>query len=318
MLRPLILLLMLLVLANANAQTHNTNCMRCKFSKYNLGKNRGPVKGRALNECGCEACAVKAQKEHAARQAEEKKRVEAAIAKEKALAEAKRKEWEENQKRQREEAERKKAQEEKDRLARQAVIDKYRELADQGKVNIKAGSNTAPETIDLKVKAFVDTRKKIYGFKIDTLVVFEKPYTTDYCWFNRMGKSAYFYLQFGSGDFKKTRSFILDAYGQEIAINGAKEFSLILCPGNQIHVFLDKAEPEFVRNWADVDFRSNMYADKSSAITEITRPRSGYSFGCEDNFVVACTQYVLNSSLETEQTVEGFRIFSVSAQCANR
>ena len=91
MLRHLFLLLFFLALTPAIAQTHNTKCMRCKYSPYNLAKNRAPVKGRALDECGCEACAVKAKKEHQARQAEEKRRVDALLAKQKVTPKRKKK-----------------------------------------------------------------------------------------------------------------------------------------------------------------------------------------------------------------------------------
>jgi hypothetical protein len=91
--------------ATAQAQ-HNTNCMRCKYSKNYIG-NRKPgdaVKGRALNECGCPACGEKAQKEHTARQAEEKRRVDETIAKDKAAAAARKKAFEEQQQKKQQEA----------------------------------------------------------------------------------------------------------------------------------------------------------------------------------------------------------------------
>ncbi len=318
-LRLLFLLAFLSGLTYGHAQTaHNTKCMRCKYSKYNLEKQYlKPVKGRALDECACTACGEKSRKEHAARQAEEKKRIEVLLAKQKAESLAKEAAFKAEQQRKREEAERKKQQEEKDRIAREALMKKYRDLADKGKISVKPGSeNTIVET-ELPVTPFVKDDKKTYGFKLDTVVVFEKPFTDERCSFYRIEKTNYFLLQLSDKDYKTFRFFILNAYGVEQSVNGTKEFSAVMWPRNQISVFTDTAQPEFVRNWATVDFRGNMYADKSSAITEITRPRSGYSFGCEDNYVVPSKQFVLGAAFEIEQEITGYRIFSVRATCNN-
>lgn len=315
--RFLFFLVLFLSLTPLLSQTHNVNCMRCKYSKYNLEKNRAPVKGRALNECGCVACGEKSKKEQAARQAEEKKRVDALIAKQKAEYEAKEKAFAAEQQRKREEIARKKEQEEKDRIAREALMRKYREMADKGKVKVKESAAVETAEIDLKIQPFVNDRDKTYGFKVDTIIVFKKAFTEPTCWLNQIDNSKYFSLQLYDQTSNKLRCFLLNMYGEEIAIDGIKEFSLMTWPKNQIHLYKDKTEPEFVRNWADVDYRSNMYSDKSSAITEITRPRSGYSFGCEDNYVVPATQYVLNLALEIEQQIEGYRIFAASARCTN-
>ena len=196
------------------------------------------------------------------------------------------------------------------------MIEKYRSLADKGKVKVKESGGPF-EDVDLKIVPFVDNKKKTYGFKIDTLVVYEKQHDAYSCSFRQIENSKYFSLTFSDKSYTKFRNLILNQYGEEMTVGGVKEFSLVSWPKNQIHVYIDQAEPEFVRNWADVDFRAIMYADRASAITEITRPRSGYSFGCEDNFVVPCKQYVLNLSLDTEQTIEGYRIFSTDAKCTN-
>ena len=78
------------------AQTaHNTKCMRCKFSKDYIGNNPQPVKGRALDECGCSACNEKNEKERIAKKAEDKKVADKLAERDKKLKEEREKALEE-------------------------------------------------------------------------------------------------------------------------------------------------------------------------------------------------------------------------------
>ena len=217
------------------AQKHNTKCMRCKYSKYALSKKtKELLKGTAMDECGCVACAVKAKKEQVARQAEEKRRLEAIAAQNKAKKEAQEKAQEEiriarenKKRRQLEEEARLKGEPAEGTQRLDPLRNRY--LGNNKGSGLSGDDNTG---FIAELAGFSDNNKKVYGIKLQDSIVFSAPFPEGVktIYLGRLGKSNYFVLDcFYEGakwdyHYFNNHSKLMNMYGQIVKIDGMDTF----------------------------------------------------------------------------------------------
>jgi hypothetical protein len=212
--------------------------MFCKYSKYAQSKkNKEQLRGTAAQECVCAACFEKAKKERLARQVEEKRRSDASAAKVRAKREAEEREREEarvarenEKKRQLAEEARFKREAEEARRRLDALRNRY---AGTNKGTGLSGDDNTGYIAELA--GFSDNKNKVYGIKLQDSIVFSAPFpagvTTIYL--GRLGKSNYFKLDcFYEGakyDYRyfNNASKLMNMYGQVVKIDGMDTFHSI-------------------------------------------------------------------------------------------
>jgi hypothetical protein len=168
---------------NALAQAH-TLITGCKFRKP---LPKGWVV--AADVSPCPVCRDNEIKERKAEKAEDNRRHEIRMAKVKAdeVARLERKRLAE------EEAKRIKDKEAADAIVRDAMMKKYKEIANKGQIksDVHGGNVTSDLNVE-NIKPFNDAKRRIYGFQIDGTEVLTFPFENKYTDIRRIERTNYF------------------------------------------------------------------------------------------------------------------------------
>ena len=226
-------IVLLLAISNVQAQSHTFAPGWCKLAKS------GGVKGESAS-LECQVCNAKDKKEKEAKTAENKRRDDAIVAKAKAEKEAY-----ENVRLEKLRL----AQKEADRIkneaaANEAMMTKYKEIAEKGMVksNVKGTTTTSDLSLD-RIIPFSENTRKIYGFKIDGKEVLTLPYEGNNLNFSRLEGTNYFRLDIENSD-HQWYSSIIDQFGKKKIIDGESKFVNIYQLNNTICVNIPKGSPQ--------------------------------------------------------------------------
>ena len=241
----LITIVLLLAVNNVQAQSHTFATGWCKLAKS------GGVKGESAR-LECQACNAKDKKEKAAITAENKRRDDAIVAKVKAEREAYENARLEKLRLAEAEAKRIKNQEIADKIASDAMLKKYKEIAEKGMVksNVKGTTTTSDLSLD-RIIPFSDNTRKIYGFKIDGIEVSTFPFEGIETFFKRLDKTNYFIVnnysernKYGSTIFSNCS--LVNHLGVKMKIDGFQNFNNLAYVENIIYLVKRTGDPEII------------------------------------------------------------------------
>jgi hypothetical protein len=263
-------ILMLYYLNNINAQSHiSTGKYACQLFPKSLG----------YEKYTCPACEVIMKKEKIARAAEDKRRNDVAVTKDKAdklIAENLRLE---KLRLQKEEEKRIKNKEIADKIANDKVLEKNKQIAAAGIIKSNAKGQVG-KVNPLEVSTFSDNSKRIYGLIANGKEIITFPYEDSYTTINRINGTNLFQVgvsgKHPNGWEKYLYSFIIDYRGKKLSVNGLSKFDFpptIDNELNKIYLYKKLAEPERV-DACELPTLGAVFKNKEAALADVAN-RSG-------------------------------------------
>lgn len=289
-------MLLLFAIQTTQAQAHNMGSnYNCKLQKkgYFFNSEKHP----------CPACAAKDKKEKDAKIAEDKRRFAAAQAEAEAKKAASEKVRLEKLRIEAAEAKRIKDKEIADKIANDAMMKKYKEIAEKGKVKSNTKGTTTTTNFSLnKIEPFTDKTRKIYGFKIDGVEVLTFPFEYENVSFTRLANGANYFRVSNYSGVNKYGSpiflhyFLVNHLGLKLEIDGTKEFDDIDFWENTIYLIKKTSQPEIVTSRKCYNPQSGgivIYDSRESALAQIETlliRHGGYAM-CYDYKICNVEQY---------------------------
>lgn len=302
-------LLMLFCLHNATAQSHKVG-----QANYNCKLNK---KGWFFNseKHPCPACQAKEDKEKNAKEAEDKRRMDAHNAKVLADKKAEEARISEKIRLAKEEEQRKKDKEAADIIAREKAIKKYKEIAANGLV--KSNAKGQASDIDLsQVKAFEDKNRKVYGFKINDEEVMTFPFDDESMNISRVADSNLFEVNvWGKNNRGYSRykySYLIDYTGKRIIVDGVDR-SIVRVSYNKedkVIYFYKNLSIEVTDRIVDSLNKGvgNFHKTKESAIADVNLySRAGLCM-CDPEWIYFDTRYVLDYNGNLLEKSDGYTV----------
>lgn len=229
-----------------NAQSHNMggnyNCKLKKGNWFNEEKH------------ACPACAAKDKKEKDAKLAEDNRRAQVIWDKAKADKIASENARLEKIRLAQEEAKRIKDKEASDEIARDAMMKKYKEIANKGQIksNVK-GVNISSNLNIENIKTFSDVNRRIYGFKIDDTEVLTFPFEGKLTYIERIKGTNYFQVTvnkpdgYANGVF--SHCYLVNYLGEKMKVEGISTFDFpIDVWKNTLYLCKNLSSPELCDN----------------------------------------------------------------------
>jgi hypothetical protein len=306
----IISMLLFFAIQTSQAQAHNmgTN-YNCKLQKkgYFFNSEKHP----------CPACVAKDKKEQDAKIAEDKRRTDVAMAKAKAEREAKENARLEKLRIEQAEAKSIKDKEIADKIASDAMMKKYKEIAEKGMVksNVKGATTTTDFNID-KIIPFSDKERKIYGFKIDGVEVLTFSFEYKNMYIDRIKGSNLFsvsvYKEVEHGWERYSHTFLIDYLGKKIEVDGTTNFDykIIIEQQNNLIYLFKKISTEATgkivsRSNGGLD---NFHNSRESALADVQSFRkAGWSM-TGDEIVCLDTRYTIDFNGNLLEKLNGYTI----------
>jgi hypothetical protein len=311
-------MLLLVAISNVQAQSHTFATGWCKLAKS------GGVKGESAR-LECQACNAKDKKEQTAKLAEDTRRAKVISDKYKADKVASENARLEKLRLEQAKAKRIKDKEIADKIASDAMMKKYKEIAEKGTVKSNAKGTVTTTDFSLnKIEPFFDKARKIYGFKIDNAEVLTLPIEGRDGSIDRLEGTGYFILnvyaqdpdpRYYSSDVY-SHSFIINYLGEKMKIKGTTKFDQRIYPNNDlktIELFTTISTDEY-------DYRpargnsglGNFHQSKESAIADIkSNQRAGWDMHCNAKIYYE-TRYIVDFNLNLLEESKGYTI-----RCSN-
>jgi hypothetical protein len=312
-------IVLLMAISNVQAQSHTFATGWCKLAKS------GGVKGESAS-LECQACNAKDKKEREAKVAENNRRDAIIVAKAKAEKEAYENARLEKIRLAEAEAKRIKNQEIADKIASDAMLKKYKEVAEKGmiKSNVKGTTTTSDLSLD-GVIPFSDNTRKIYGFKIDGIEVLTFPFEGIEAFFKRLDKTNFFIVnnysernKYGSTIF--TNFSLVNHLGVKMKIDGFQNFNNLAYDQNIIYIVKRTGDPEIITKNKCYNVESdaftngglngsvNIYSNRESALAAIETlavTRSGLAM-CYNYKICIANQYKVDESGKLIEKSSGY------------
>lgn len=316
----LITMLTMLCLNSVNAQSHVIKPdVNCKLNKVKYGTEAAI----------CPACANIDKKEKEAKEAEDKRRADAIVAKAKAEHEAMNKAREDKLKQEKEDEDKRKEKEESDKIARDAMMKRYNEIAEKGRVKstVKGEAVSTDFSID-KIETFNDEERRIYGFKIAETEILTFPFENFQTNISRLQGSNFFTVDVYSSvevyaidpKYKYravySHSYLVNYLGEKLEIDGRTTFDYkIQIYENTIYLMNKLGSPEIVDNPEKHCYRDSydvisIYESRSSALAglESLRRRGAGLAMCFNYLVCHVNQYKVNLNGKLIGKNEGYQL----------
>lgn len=266
-------------LSNSQAQTHTFKSGWCRLAK--------PVKGSVQGEVAsfvCQACAKDKETEQKARATEDKRRADVLAAAYKAKKDAEEKTRLENIRLAKEEEKRVKDKDIADKIAQDALLKKYKDIADKGKINSTVKGEINNSNVNDALIPFSDAKRRVYGLKLDNTEILSLPFENYLTKIIKLNGTSFFEVINYSKDPRYNsnvyaNSCLMNNLGEKIKVNGISEFDAPIRTDNNT-IILDKnisASEECDNSYCYYLMlgRGGMFQDKSSVLaylkTQIVR-----------------------------------------------